>query len=121
MYVDYILLVFLVKKKTANELRSSDGRSDVCSSDLDVVVAGAFEGAAQDLFGVERVTAEPFLVGAHHARGRVGQAFARWMVAGPADQIGKASCRARVCQAVSISAAAVALKTQQYVSYSIGA
>src|SRR3546814_1064154 len=25
----------------------------------DVVVAGAFEGAAQDLFGVERVTAEP--------------------------------------------------------------
>src|SRR3546814_2531430 len=50
-------------------MRISDWSSDVCSSDL-----------------VERVTAEPFFVGAHHARGRFGQAFARWMVAGPADQ-----------------------------------
>src|SRR3546814_7221466 len=79
---------FCAKQKTAYELRISDWSSDVCSSDLaDLHCPSADDDPAlrQDL--------------PHAGRSRAGE-------------IGRASCRARVCQYVSISVGAVSLKKQ---------
>src|SRR3546814_20775775 len=103
-------------------MRISDWSSDVCSSDLRVFnvrsltlnasaqaslgLGGrnesegfvstsrtSLDSPAHDVLGVIRARIEPFL-------SREGE-------------IGRASCRERVCQYVSISGAAVALKKQQ--------
>src|SRR3546814_6448650 len=78
-------LLFFFKQKTAYEMRISDWSSDVCSSDLTL-------GAAVE-FGAGRLL-PPARVGAHgdlgSRQGRPGQAAAR--------EIGRASCRERVCQ-----------------------
>src|SRR3546814_5652909 len=94
--------IFFFKQKTAYELRISDWSSDVCSSDLrgddgrqrrlraeggeeqrDAHVAGIGEGGGE---GVQAGGAEA--VAEHPARHRQGQ------------EIGRASCRERVCQYV---------------------
>src|SRR3546814_7372281 len=71
--------LFFFKQKTAYEMRISDWSSDVCSSDLHVVR----QACAQ----------------------RFAQAVARWPFARLGgdvghQQIGRASCRERVCQYV---------------------
>src|SRR3546814_7806737 len=85
-----VCVVFFFKQKTAYEMRISDWSSDVCSSDL-----GPRRGLdLHELLGSEDEghlvgeAAEP--VDAVHQRGdlRVGA------------EIGRASCRARVCQYV---------------------
>src|SRR3546814_4852566 len=52
------MFFFFVKQKTADELRISDWSSDVCSSDLDVILVAARTGSEAD--GARGVTA--FLV-----------------------------------------------------------
>src|SRR3546814_9289004 len=88
----YFFLFFFFKQKTAYEMRISDWSSDVCSSDLLMRRIGAFEGMRQhqqvDTLGFERQR-----VGACHdaslpMRGLLG------------GEIGRASCRERVCQYV---------------------
>src|SRR3546814_9698758 len=93
------LLVFVVKQKTAYEMRISDWSSDVCSSDLD-------EGALDDEIagrGVRPFLEAPFLearlkvadhrhAAAHHDAVARGVEFGR--------EIGRASCRERVGQYV---------------------
>src|SRR3546814_8964136 len=74
-------LVFFFHQKTSYDLRISDWSSDVCSSDLQ-------PGA--DLFATSSLAATP-------SRTNVGQATLRMEVT---DQIGRASCRERVCQYV---------------------
>src|SRR3546814_4579718 len=89
---------FFFKQKTAYEMRISDWSSDVCSSDL----AGADEqlvivdhiGAAdrgddplREAFGVTR-------------RGNIVEHDGEFVAAEAAAQIGRASCRERVCQYV---------------------
>src|SRR3546814_17353945 len=70
-------------------MRISDWSSDVCSSDL---------------LGVDRIAApHDDEVGLHHLL-RIGAAPRA------AGEIGRASCRERVCQYVSISVVAVSLK-----------
>src|SRR3546814_3114219 len=92
------LFFFFFKQKTAYEMRISDWSSDVCSSDL--VTALEPEGEAW------KALAEPdgsfrFCANAEHDA-------CNWLI--PADspdaycmacrQIGRASCRERVCQYV---------------------
>ena len=59
---------------------------DVAQHDEFVVALDFLEGARQVLLGIQRVAAEPVLVGLDHALGRVEQAFARGVLAGPAQQ-----------------------------------
>src|SRR3546814_10188237 len=85
LYIIVNIYVFFFKQKTAYEMRISDWSSDVCSSDLlthqfgrqQLVELGVVEAAALDAGGGTVVVA---------ARDQ--------------DQIGRASCRARVCQYV---------------------
>src|SRR3546814_14662430 len=93
------IVVFFFKQKTAYELRISDWSSDVCSSDLWRL---RFRRSDQ----LHRA-------GARHGRRHWGRAPAGLR---PADlrEIGRASCRERVCPYVSISVVAVSLnKTVQ--------
>src|SRR3546814_2705489 len=96
---------FFFKQKTAYEMRSSDWSSDVCSSDLVPDAVRAAEAA------------EPVLLGDHR---RIAKVFdqlerrAERQDLGPLDlfnlggeppriagvEIGRASCRERVCQYV---------------------
>src|SRR3546814_8775595 len=107
------MLFFVFKRKTADELRISDWRSDVCSSDLlrdDVLEQARLEAA--DALGVavhridrpDRVAS--FAPGRTHQFGEMRADLGR---AEPADQdeasgpivdIGRASCRESVCQYV---------------------
>src|SRR3546814_1106083 len=86
-------VVFFFKQKTAYEMRISDWSSDVCSSDLQVHqrrFAGA--GAADE---------PDFLAGADGQRQVVDDAaFLAVMEADVLEEIGRASCRERVCQYV---------------------
>src|SRR3546814_4412466 len=117
------LIVFLCKQKTAYELRISDWSSDVCSSDLriegDILEFVGHDGAGlgkgrhghgigvfaagetRGHFGRRRiglggidmaVIAEP--------RRRQRQHATKLAAAEDADEIGRASCRERVCQYV---------------------
>src|SRR3546814_4346291 len=74
--------VFFFKQKTAYEMRISDGSSDVCSSDL------LLQGNQKVVFGV--VARHFFLQDSEPLR---------MVVVGRAE-IGRASCRERVCQYV---------------------
>src|SRR3546814_14407170 len=96
-------------------MRISDWSSDVCSSDLD---DGAEKNeeigdriSEEALFGLHRITlaraARADLDRQQHEHGRQDRR-------GPAiEQIGRASCRERVCQYVSISVVAVFLQKKQ--------
>src|SRR3546814_12881892 len=101
-------------------MRISDWSSDVCSSDLtDLYSRRAREdvSALCDPWGRPRRTA----AGCGNRQGRDGGADRRCAALGAerslvaaAAQIGRASCRERVCQYVSISVGAVSLKKQQH-------
>src|SRR3546814_2942654 len=76
-----LYLFFFFKQKTAYEMRISDWSSDVCSSDLDVAALP-----------------RPIPVVTHQVQiaPRVSHAVGHEQ----AEQIGRASCRERVCQYV---------------------
>src|SRR3546814_11579839 len=106
-----------VKQKTAYEMRISDWSSDVCSSDLSRSLA-----LAQSPHLVRRhstSSASP----AHSWRIRYSTSRAyrpppkfspRSAMALASPKIGRASCRERVCQYVSISVGGVSLKKKQH-------
>src|SRR3546814_2044889 len=81
-------MVFCVKQKTPYELRISDWTSDVCSSDL---IAAANIG---DRRVREDWRALFHLADEHRNRDRPG------IPERPEDEIGRASCRERVCRYV---------------------
>src|SRR3546814_10247391 len=91
--------VFFFKQKTAYEMRISDWSSDVCSSDLgrEVHDIGVEPGARSD------DVAEDVGIGAIGSQGRLellllgGQEVEQVV---ELLQIGRASCRERVCQYV---------------------
>src|SRR3546814_15814699 len=113
-----LLFFFFFKQKTAYEMRISDWSSDVCSSDLrdePLCLAGldhrrlgigrhdeatAGPGDAADVFRVEhRAGADKGFRAA--SLGERGDALERLRrVQRHLDQIGRASCRERVCQYV---------------------
>src|SRR3546814_5295070 len=113
----YMVFFFFFKQKTAYEMRISDWSSDVCSSDLEDFAARtarprvahrpeivARRDADDALFGQARdllPQVERFVVSVIAGR---GQSFGR-EAPGLGDQrprmeIGRASCRERVCQYV---------------------
>src|SRR3546814_2558082 len=102
MCADAMWLFFFFKQKTAYEMRISDWSSDVCSSDLtdtqglqifDNYVAGA---AMPSAAGRSFVSVNP----------ATGREWGRFVESGKDDvdravqEIGRASCRGRVCQYV---------------------
>src|SRR3546814_4762406 len=95
-------LVFFFKQKTAYEMRISDWSSDVCSSDL---IARKELSAAEVLeAAIARIEARnPALNAVVHAQFDTARAAVKaGLPAGPLHgvQIGRASCRERVCQYV---------------------
>src|SRR3546814_8875974 len=79
-------LIFFFKQKTAYEMRISDWSSDVCSSDLDQAIEIYTSGSMALPKGVKH-NHGPLLARAHFLRGML-------------NQIGRASCRERVCKYV---------------------
>src|SRR3546814_3583156 len=104
-----MLVFFFFKQKTAYEMRISDWSSDVCSSDLqDRVVeldADRGEPAVHHRRPVRAQApehqADPLQAGS--AGRRAGEAYRGSLPGGPEGcrrEIGRASCRERVCQYV---------------------
>src|SRR5207302_1223321 len=60
--------------------------ADVLEDDHLVVTIDLVEGTLQQLDGIGFITAEEFLVGAHHAIRRAAQSLARRIVPGPSDE-----------------------------------
>src|SRR3546814_3649917 len=88
----YCVYFFLFKQKTAYEMRISDWSSDVCSSDLAtsncelmVLMTAASNAASR----------KPVISGWNSVL-----ASRMNIVSGSASEIGRASCRERVCQYV---------------------
>src|SRR3546814_18074545 len=110
----YDLSFFFFKQKTAYEMRISDWSSDVCSSDLHDVHGKADNQHRCPLL----LPVGPGCDGSGH-REQSGQRDADRQYpqhrGGVGEQIGRASCRERVCQYVSISVVAVSLKKKQRV------
>src|SRR3546814_4436698 len=92
-----VFLFFFFKQKTAYEMRISDWSSDVCSSDLIRDASLTLDGTHVDNQGSFQID---------HANVRSqGSGFANAGVvtiadAGLLEEIGRASCRERVCQYV---------------------
>src|SRR3546814_14541253 len=103
-----ILLFFFFKQKTAYEMRISDWSSDVCSSDLDDAErgGGGATGQSGDRYpralsgadaGAQRINPCVIANGAKQSRAvYAGAGLPRRLRL----QIGRASCRERVCQYV---------------------
>src|SRR3546814_5515068 len=88
-----VCLMFFCKQKTAYEMRISDWSSDVCSSDLQEQGQGD-EGAAGAPVRTGARAAGERACGRAQVDGRLGRPV------GADTQIGRASCRERVCQEV---------------------
>src|SRR3546814_2520982 len=103
-------VVFVFKQKTAYEVRISDWSSDVCSSDL-------LSHTKEDQFWLDRTQR----AGPNHFPVLANTSFYDVESRGPFEsyqmlrdlgipEIGRASCRERVCQYVYISVVSVSLK-----------
>src|SRR3546814_9719188 len=79
---------FFFKQKTAYEMRISDWSSEVCSSDLIGKV---------DYLGKRP---SPVYPRASERRGEQGRVVVRVLISAQGTEIGRASCRERVCQYV---------------------
>src|SRR3546814_13979355 len=117
------MVVCFFKQKTAYEMRISDWSSDVCSSDLP---KGAFDfeefssyfpitvictliGAPADTIPSLRSSLEAVGLSASMQREHV-PALQAGFIEIDGFEIGRASCRERVCQYVEVSVVAVSLK-----------
>src|SRR3546814_1327166 len=98
-----VISVFFFKQKTAYEMRISDWSSDVCSSDLSEphhCTLQLFESANLDLahaFAADAIDLAQFFQGFGIFR---QAAFGQNMLFAFVKEIGRASCRERVCQYV---------------------
>src|SRR3546814_9732476 len=90
--------VFFFKQKTAYEMRISDWSSDVCSSDLDIRVLSAT--ADLDTGGRGFFITFTIEEGPRYRFGAIDIETALPSLNVDAIQIGRASCRERVCQYV---------------------
>src|SRR3546814_2807607 len=111
MSLGYVcVLFFFFKQKTAYEMRISDWSSDVCSSDLVLT-----ELKAEQLFHkIRQRPGKPFWFGKHRDNTLIFafpgnpvstfmcfcRYFIPWLEASLGIEIGRASCRERVCQSV---------------------
>src|SRR3546814_4395271 len=100
------VLFFFFKQKTAYEMRISDWSSDVCSSDLRPLPRGPRAAPGNFMQGAGDAVASYRFVWSHPTDGSVLHGMivavdrhARGL-RGPGAEIGRASCRERVCQYV---------------------
>src|SRR3546814_8361439 len=104
-YVVYMFFFFF-KQKTAYEMRISDWSSDVCFSDLQGRgVAAEREGIdrlrrGHGAEGIGRLGRRRERVAVRHDRSGRHAGFAHVERPGGLEEIGRASCRERVCQYV---------------------
>src|SRR3546814_4171308 len=99
IYVDGIMFFFF-KQKTAYEMRISDWSSDVCSSDLEDWTekrASLFGESHSDEFSSNLFEAAHFVAECSQDSNLKARSCANLKIA---SQIGRASCRERVCQYV---------------------
>src|SRR3546814_12683094 len=94
-------------------MRISDWSSDVCSSDLLVALLQRCDGQSAALLEAWLDRTQPADWREQAAAMAAGDASA-----GRDGEIGRASCRERVCQYVSISVGVVSLKKQKIIVYS---
>src|SRR3546814_17156113 len=108
--VGVVLCVFFFKQKTAYEMRISDWSSDVCSSDLKentTLIDGA--GEKKQIEGrIKSIRQQIEETTSDYDREQLQKRVAQ-LSGGVALEIGRASCRERVCQSVSTPAVAVSL------------
>src|SRR3546814_13809931 len=112
--------MFCFKQKTVYELRISDWSSDVCSSDLAEAPERGFARAGGE---VPSVASRP-LTPAHATPDaafaealeelRDCRVCAAHLPRGPRPEIGRALCRERECQCVTLSVVAVSSTKQPY-------
>src|SRR3546814_8231167 len=96
------VFVFFFKQKTAYELRISDWSSDVCSSDLGALARADLSAEAYHRF-VWHVAADlraAFVTAAGICPAPLDRALTAAAERSLAGQLGRASCRERVCQCV---------------------
>src|SRR3546814_10280611 len=107
MFSDSSYMIFFFKQKTAYEMRISDWSSDVCSSDLPFYPERQAEIAQRRIARVMKVTAASN--GAAKATQKLMIVIGEVKEIAPSryghkvvfkHQIGRASCRERVCQYV---------------------
>src|SRR3546814_1544807 len=102
-------MFFFFKQKTAYEMRISDWSSDVCSSDLAYIICPQRLAVGDSVVAGERVDTKPgnaMLLGqmpvgtiCHNVEMKPGKGGQIARSAGTYE-IGRASCRERVCQYV---------------------
>src|SRR3546814_6743204 len=110
---NYVFCVFCFKQKTAYEMRISDWSSDVCSSDRDhATVRAPFDGVVAEVDSLQPGMLIISAMSAFTTTSAVGLVGTRdvWIEAHLKEtdltyvrkdqQIGRASCRERVCQYV---------------------
>src|SRR3546814_6086866 len=94
-FLSNLSVFYFFKQKTAYELRISDWSSDVCSSDLAAELSADFVWPTPPVLDEDRlawkIVAADFVLGLGDNRGIGHVALA---------EIGRASCRERVCQYV---------------------
>src|SRR3546814_6019490 len=101
----YIILCFCFKQKTAYEMRISDWSSDVCSSDLSTgsnrMKGDAGQATLDNILDVtEKLAFIQRLDLPHDLLTATGKPWVDQIVRRVAGEIGRASCRERVCQYV---------------------
>src|SRR3546814_20075175 len=105
------------KQKTAYEVRISDWSSDVCSSDLtDRLAIATFTLRNRTRLAALRVVGNVMTLQTLLWPDEVREAAFPSLDESP-DQIGRASCRERVCQYVYISVVAVTLQKKKQNTY----
>src|SRR3546814_12787426 len=116
MIFGLLLYLFFFKQKTAYEMRISDWSSDVCSSDLRGRPSPhkhiRLTQLRDDLFRRKTLTSHNFLQFFRHNRLslELDQFFQGRPNHADMDQIGRASCRERVCKYDEIPVVTVSLK-----------
>src|SRR3546814_20226174 len=108
-----MLFFFFFKQKTAYEMRISDWSSDVCSSDLAAAELPALHSTHPGLWAARGTHAGGRTRHPQHPHLALFQRRAGSRAPSISAQIGRASCRERVCQYVSISVVPVTLKKKQ--------
>src|SRR3546814_1546462 len=95
----YVNCFFFFKQKTAYEMRISDWSSDVCSSDLTLL---SFSSAVEVLRMANHLSGKPIYRWSilHPTQSSIVSSNGIAIGTQPLNEIGRASCRERVCQYV---------------------
>src|SRR3546814_4025375 len=107
LFIVFVCLFFFFKQKTAYEMRISDWSSDVCSSDLKaparMIVPGKIlrvASAPLEWLARDRLMRFSFIDQVVASGGNFVTAILLARALGIYEQIGRTSCRERVCQYV---------------------